>query len=193
MRGLISVAVIAATLAATPLQAQTHEAPVNQTYWTAGAGALHTQKWLGSADIRRGGHYFVTHNRPEPRFAFQNHPAAVSVMGYYTVHKGGGFFGQPFNALHAWGVLVTARYWNRDTRALPTFLEVGWGLHFGNRWIEDIDTPVASTPTLGLGILVEFGDTPVIFAARWMHVSNAGFGSRNRGQNGLIFSAEIKY
>mgnify|MGYP000957790858 CR=1 FL=1 len=168
-------------------------APTLDTYWTVGAGAISTQKWLGSADIRRGGHYFVTYNRPEPRFAFQNRPGTMSLMGYYTVHKGGGFFGQPFNALHAWGVLMTARYWNRDNRALPTFYEVGWGLHFGNRWIEDIDTPIASTPTLGAGVLVQFGEQEGIFAVRWMHVSNAGTGFRNRGQNGLIFTFELKF
>lgn len=167
--------------------------PSRETYWTVGAGAIGTQKWLGSADIRRGGHYFVTYNRPEPRFSFQNRIGTISVMGYYTVHKGGGFFGRPFNILHAWGVLVMARYWNRDERPLPTFCEVGWGLHFSDRWIEDVDAPISSTPTVGAGVLVDFGEQEGIFAVRWMHVSNAGLGPRNRGQNGLIFSFELKF
>ncbi len=186
------LAIAAASLALTS-SASGQATPQNDTFFTAGAGTVTTQKWLGSSDIRRGGQYFVTYSRPEPRFAFQNHPAQWVWHAYYLPTRGGAHFQAPFRTSHGYGLMASARYWNRAPQNLPTFIEAGWGVHLQDKWTDDVDLPLSSSPFIGMGVLVDIGGQEAIFATRLIHISNAGIGARNRGLNALVFSLEFKF
>lgn len=161
--------------------------PETHRYFNIGAGGIWSVEILGSADSRRGGHFYAQYAKPEPKWTWRDFPAQLVVEGYYTYHKGGNVDLAPIETLHASGLLVMARYWNTNPRFPNTFFEFGWGLHFGDRLTPDLDWPVSSTPTFGIGLLTHTGDTHLIWTLRLMHVSNAGLGRINRGQNGLIF------
>lgn len=161
--------------------------------YTLSGGALFGQTWLGSQDIRRGGIYSLSVERPEPRFHFLGHGATMLIEGYYMFTKGGAVYLAGPNSSHHYGIVAVARYYDRDDSPVKGFYEFGWGLQFANRLTHDLDSRVSSTPLFGAGFVVPNGKYDLVFNARYFHISNAGTAGGNEGLNFYQLSLGVRF
>lgn len=162
-------------------------------YWFGSGTVVMGQDVIGSEDVRRGGMYGIGYARPEPRFTFQGNRAQIAGELYYMFTRGYGYEFQPVDHLHNWGLTVRARYWQRWIRGMDTYLDLGWGLSYGNKRTVDMDARLNSTPFIGVGTAVSFLRSELHLGVRWWHMSNAGLVGNNQGHNSIQYVIAYRF
>jgi hypothetical protein len=72
-------------------------------------------------------------------------------------------------------------------------VDLGEGLQYATRPTYDLPSEINSTPILDLGTAVHIGRQDALFGIRFLHISNAGFVSPNRGQDEFFITAGIQF
>ncbi len=147
---------------------------------------------LGSEEKRQGLGVALQWTRPEPRFKLFNQPGLL-VWEAYSYASWGHQPTGPNRSTVAIGGLAMGRYVYGKPNKPRVFWEAGWGLQGITKRTYDLDSPVNSTPVLGVGALIPFGDRDLIASVRWLHVSNGGTRNTNHGQNQLFVMFGIRF
>jgi len=164
-----------------------------ETYWMFEGGFNDGKAWLGGEDARPGTIWALSYVKPEPRFRYKSNPAQVVHSIYYMPTRTAALDGNPANTLYTYGYRVMARYWNEYIPGVNTFLDLGWGISWGNRRTQDLSNQLNSTPSVGLGIMFNSGGTELLFTVRYFHMSNAATNNENQGFNAFQYTIGIRF
>ncbi|MDI9639441.1 acyloxyacyl hydrolase [Kamptonema cortianum] len=167
--------------------------PENESYWYGSAGVVLGFSYIGSEEAREGIRLGVHFAKPEARLRWNGYKAQVVYSGYFMTTRAGGFDDVPINQLFTYGFSATARYFVPFLGMNGTFVDLGWGVAYSNRKTRDLDAQINSTPMIGIGAVVDIGETTLILSGKWFHMSNAGFSGSNQGMNSFIYTIGIKF
>lgn len=120
-------------------------------------------------------------------------PSDMWSQVYYHRSTSPGFRGRKPNGTEAIGLLTTVRYWAPVSRSVQAYFEIGAGLHYVDMRTEDIPSRLSSTPVVGLGLSFRTSNGDILFGARLLHISNAGFVGSNQGQNQLLVTVGFRF
>jgi len=161
--------------------------PANVASIWGGKGA----KILGSGDVREGGGLSFDFARREPHFSFKSVPAQLVYEGYVDYTDSVGSI-HPRESTYATGGLAFARWWVRPLRFVSFYADLGWGFQVATQPTYDLPSDINSTPMLDLGTALPMGKSQqLLLGFRFLHISNAGFVTPNRGQDEFFFTAGI--
>lgn len=150
-------------------------------------------KILGSSEIRDGGGIAYASARNEPRFRIDRGRAQLVYEGYVDYTDSDGAI-RPNESSYAAGGIAYARWWLRPLASDPRFyVDLGEGLQIATRTTYDLPSEINSTPILDLGVAFRIGHEDGLFGVRFLHISNAGFVSPNRGQDEFFLTAGIQF
>jgi hypothetical protein len=150
-------------------------------------------KVLGSEDIRSGAGLSYSSARVEPRFKCAGVRAQLVYEGYVDYTDTAGVI-RPRVSSEAAGALAYARWWGRPFKVGPAFYaDFGWGLQAATRPTFDLPSDFNSTPMVDIGTAVPAGREQVLLGVRFLHISNAGLATPNRGQDELFLMAGVQW
>lgn len=191
MKTISVCAALFCVIAATPAQTQDTRT-YSSHYFSTFFGQ--SQLILGSEDRRTGGGFAYGYGKPDPGFRFKNIPAqrVYEIYGDKTVSLG--VDRKPGDYTYAVGVLMYSRHlWPISPAGWGAYFDFGWGLQYANQATHDLDSHLNSTPVLGFGGSYKIGEHELLLGVRFLHISNAGFKGKNRGQNELFMTATYRY
>lgn len=150
--------------------------------WSGWIRGGHSVVFLGSEDHRTGFGVAVQWEQPWGRLRYRSHSASLVLEGSFDRTYSAGEGRSPADTTNYWNLLAVGRYYGGWRGKARGFVELGWGASYGERRTEDLDVRLNSTPVIGGGYEHRDG---TLAALRFLHISNAGFGKRNQGQNQL--------
>jgi hypothetical protein len=148
---------------------------------------------FGSSEVRWGGGISYSYSKHEPRFDSRIGAGHLVVEGYYDNTVGNGQRAPAWDS-DAVGFLYYGRWYARSPVTKPRpFFDLGWGFQYADRPTHDLPSEINSTPMGDLGVSFPYGKDALSLSVRWLHISNAGFVSPNRGQNQLYLMLGYSY
>ncbi|HVL39184.1 MAG TPA: acyloxyacyl hydrolase [Fimbriimonadaceae bacterium] len=153
-----------------------------QSDWAAWVGAGHSVVFMGSEDHRTGGMLSIQWEQEWGQLDYRSRPGVLVLEGYLNRTRSFGEGRSPADTTNSYGLLALARFYSGWRGSIRGFLELGWGAQYTERRTEDLDVRLNSSPVFGGGYEWRNG---LMLGLRFLHVSNAGFGKRNQGQNQL--------
>jgi hypothetical protein len=166
---------------------------ITQTYWSAESGYNEGKAWIGSEDARYGHISQITYVKPEPRWRYKSNPAQAIYGVYYIHSRSAALDGNPPSTMDTFGIKLGARYWNEWIPGINTFFDIGWGLAYSQRTTQDLPNQINSSPFFGIGTIIPAGNTELILAIRWHHISNAATNNDNQGFNAIQYTIGVKF
>jgi hypothetical protein len=161
-------------------------------YYTLGY-SVRSQLILGSEDQRSGGGFSLAVGREDPKLRSGNVPGELIWETYFMNTTSEGVNGDPPNSSASFGVLASGR-WRWSFRSDMNFFgDVGFGIQWLNQTSYDVPLAFNTTPSFAFGMEFKTKGGAVLAGARLLHVSNAGRGATNPGQNLLQWFIGFRY
>ena len=161
-------------------------------YYTLGYSAR-SQLILGSEDQRSGGGFSLAVGRKDPKLRSGNVPGELIWEAYFMNTTSEGVNGDPPNSSASFGVLASGRWRWEFRNDMSFFGDVGFGIQWLNHTSYDVPLAFNTTPSFAFGMEFKTKGGAVLAGARLLHVSNAGRGATNPGQNLLQWFVGFRY
>lgn len=149
----------------------------------------HSKEVLGTSEHRTGVSFSYGFGRPNRRLRYRSTQAQV-VHSIYYFRGSGNFLSESEDAL---GYSFSGRWPFATNGKVGVYAEVGWGLQYTTNTSRDINSPVNSTPFLGVGATFRVVEGEAFAGIQWFHVSNGGTAPPNHGQNYFNFIVGLRY
>jgi hypothetical protein len=161
-------------------------------YYTLGY-SVRSQLILGSEDQRSGGGFSLAVGRNDRKLRSGNVPGELIWEAYFMNTTSEGVNGDPPNSSASFGVLASGRWRWEFRRDMNFFGDFGFGIQWLNHTSNDVPLAFNTTPSFAFGMEFKTKGGAVLAGARLLHVSNAGRGTTNPGQNLLQWFIGFRY